>query len=124
MKLFGKFFVLISLISSCEYNSKIILSKREPIVLSTSDKASIKKLSISYRKKGNTSYSNLLEIDLPEMTREVLLDSILAKKVPISPKGLYIPYEDYSVAIRTSKGIGGVQFYVDSSHNVIVIFNR
>ncbi len=107
-------------IISCEYKSKIILSKSKPVLLHTADNSVIKEISISSKKAENSSYTILFRVNLPINTRELLLDSVLSS---ISHFDLNA-YEQYSVSIRTNKGIGGVQFYIDSLGIVNIISNR
>lgn len=118
MKLFGC--LLITLICSCEYDSKINVTRKVPVKLYTRDESNIKNISISIKGAGETNYINLIDIDLPEGIKEVLLDSLIAKNKQTNLIEVYLPGAQYSVIVKTTKGIGGLEFYVDSYKKVVV----
>ncbi len=103
---------------ACEYNSKIVLSKKLPLILKIEDNSIIKHLSIGYAK------NDVLEINLSDNTTQVSIDSIIIKNRPKSIDSLYTPNEDYSISTKTNKTTGGVIFHVDSQKNIIVTLNK
>lgn len=107
-------------LSSCEYQSKVTLSDKAPLVVNIDDKSVIKRMDISEKLKGDQYYHSIFKIEFNSKITKVLLDTLIRTGDSLQLTDFYVPYKEYSIYIKTDKGSAATYFRFDSIQNVIV----